>query len=86
MCVLTTCAVVRTGRTAAAYGPRQVAPSATFKPLDVRSGDATRRCVGLGRSDQRLAVGRPAAWEHPYPARGEFAVRDSSEVTLQVAV
>ena len=53
-------------------------PRGTVKPRDVRSGDANRRRVGLRRSSRRLAVGQREGREHPYPARGECAIRDNN--------
>ena len=44
------------------------APRATVRRRDVRSGDASRRRAGLGRSCRRLAVLQPAGREHPSPA------------------
>jgi hypothetical protein len=56
---------------------RAGAESATITRRDVRNGDATRRGVGLGRSCHRLEVGPSDVREHPCPARGECASRDS---------
>jgi hypothetical protein len=56
---------------------RAGAERATITRRDVRNGDATRRGVGLGRSCHRLEVGPSDVREHPCPARGECASRDS---------
>ncbi len=58
--------------------PGQTAPRATVRRRDVRSGDANRRRVGLGRSRRRMALEQPAGRAHPCPVRGEFATRDST--------
>ena len=60
---------------------RQGSPRATVKPRDVRSGDVNRRRVGPRRSFHKAPVGQPEGREHPCPARGECATRDSSRGT-----
>lgn len=69
------------GRPTRRGGKLSVAPRAVLRRRDVRRDDANRRGVGPGRSGRRSAVAPPAGREHPCPARGAFATRDSRRGT-----
>ena len=61
-----------------AVRPGQARSRATIRQPVVRSGDASRRRVGLRRSRHRLAAGRPEGRAHACPTRGECATREQS--------
>ena len=65
------------GRPAREDGQARRSAEANIKPRGVRSGDVNRRRVEQRRSRQTPAVGQPDGREHPCPARGECASRDS---------
>jgi hypothetical protein len=57
-------------------------PRAILRRRAVRSDDADRRDAELEQSDRRSAGAPPAEREHPCPARGAFATRDSRRGTV----
>jgi len=69
------------GRRPPSGGKRSLAPRATVRRRDVRDDDAHRRGAGLERSGRRSAGAQAVGREHPCPARGEFATRDSRRGT-----